>query len=411
MNAQQKIHQEVSMWLIGASPDVVIAGLNDITSELLAGASVKKKAARGNGKTSGVLAPDFGEAVDHHLRLAKSAMKDHKFSLPILGNVAVRDGRMLTTDCESWLRSATERPDGMYSRIGKELHPSNKDAKAFRHFDLSDFPVTPEFPESYDFKMPFPHDELRSCLAAVPERDPRKVLLGVNWDNKGGELNMIATSGKTLCHRILDGFEGEFSFIMPGSIVGLLLSFKKAQELELTSAARLPGGNRKCWGMRIDGQAEILFEAVDGTYPNWPQIVPEGAEVFFTVPTRLLRDALRELEPFGDERNRATTLRYSPQGATFTVVNEVSGGIEKRELPVIYRQYSGMQSDTRVLMPIKPAAVNSETVANGPVDGAGSIVFDIRLFQAVLADLGKNGSVGIGINGAGKPVLIVPERS
>jgi DNA polymerase-3 subunit beta len=225
-------------------------------------------------------------------------------TLPILNNVLVAaEGETLTlstTDLEVSIRTsvpafvqepgATTLPAKKLTSIvsafpegdvALELNESNQTKlrcgrSSFKivGLDPKDFPEDKDFAEEWAFSLP--GNELKKCLAKVSysrsSDESRHVLNGVLMSVREGMLAIAATDGRRLAlieRSLEEQTAPDGDVILPSKIV--------------TELGKLLGGDDKVGVKLSDSRAVfectdtvIASKLVEGSYPNYRQVIPEG---------------------------------------------------------------------------------------------------------------------------------------
>ncbi len=150
---------------------------------------------------------------------------------------------------------------------------------------------------------------LSHVLYALPQRDPRKVLLGALFDIKDNELLCVTTDGKKLglSRSDLPEIEGvqPTSAIIPHKILSEVHANLKDEGM-----VRLLIGERQ---VAFDlGDLLYLSNRIDGIFPNYEMVIP--AE--FTKEIRIDRvrfiEEVRRAAIISEERNNSIIMRFEP---------------------------------------------------------------------------------------------------
>jgi DNA polymerase-3 subunit beta len=199
-----------------------------------------------------------------------------------------------------------------------------------------DFPVWPslEGAEELEINSKILLEMIDKALYAAGESDTRYVLNGLLFHIKpDGSLTVVGTDG----HRLA------MSTKTPGFIVKdekrFIISRKSVAELR-----RFLSGDEGV-GVRVNmGKNHILFlieqitfltRLIEGTYPNYEQVLPVGNEKTLTVDRAVLIKALRRVSIMSKERSNAVKVDLDAQTMTISASNPDLGEA-KDELVVEY---------------------------------------------------------------------------
>jgi DNA polymerase-3 subunit beta len=284
-------------------------------------------------------------------------------SLPILANVLIQAKGdkvwLIASDLETCVRceaaaeihkeGAVTVPALTLSRIVHELpeaevHLALKQKNVSLdcntvHYDLStlppeDFPEWPEFKAITAFSVL--QKEFRKLIEkiafAIPQRDPRKVLLGGLLELKQKLLKCVATDGKRLGYVQYDleeiSGEQETSAIIPHKP---LAELQKRLGEEGTVSVSL--GERQI-SFEFDGVV-YYTNRIEGSYPNYSLVIPKE----FTSEARIDRESfaanIRRAAVISEEKMRSIVLTVRPDEMLLSATSYDLGSFES-VLPVNY---------------------------------------------------------------------------
>lgn len=284
-------------------------------------------------------------------------------TLPILSNVLVtaeNDSLKLTTtdldltvsctvDASIVREGSTTLPVRRLSSIVRELPNSNIefdvddkdhaqlecDASFFKIIGMSqeEFPPVsaPAGEYAYHLDQGVLREMLKKCSYAASSDETRYVLNGVYMSFKEGKLTMVATDGRRLAL-----VESEVE-IAPDAETDLILPSKTVAELEHTLADE--------GDLRIHAKEnQILFEygtvivsskLIDGTYPNYRQVIPTQCEQRVAVEREGLLTALKRVSLVTTDKSNAAKLTFHNNQLVVTT-NSPEVGEARETLPVKY---------------------------------------------------------------------------
>jgi DNA polymerase-3 subunit beta len=195
----------------------------------------------------------------------------------------------------------------------------------------------PRFPEaaaakSLKIEQSVLRDLLKKTAYAVSNDETRYVLNGVFLGFKGDKLTVVATDGRRLAlieHDIEVPKGGETELILPSKAVA---------ELE-----RLLGdkGDVK---LSI-GENQIIFESdgttlvsklIEGTYPNFRQVIPTETKERVTLERELLLAALHRASILASEKSQSVKLNFAKNTLTITATTPEVGEA-KETLSINYK--------------------------------------------------------------------------
>lgn len=282
-------------------------------------------------------------------------------TLPILNNVLLeatgQQLRLATTDLEVSIQTdipATVQEDGKTTLPAKKLgqiasslpegdvtletsedeHTTISCQKSFFNLvglSADEFPRENEVEESWQLKVPC--DEFRRNLGkvfyAASVDETRQVLNGVLLSVRESVLTMAATDGRRLAlvEKHLEGENvGEGDVILPPKAVSeLQRSLARDGELDLhlsDARARFTFGN-----------TVFVTKLVEGNYPNYRQVIPEGFSHSAVIPREQFSNVLNRVAMVVSENN--ATVRLELDNALMTVhadSSEIGEGSEPLEI-------------------------------------------------------------------------------
>jgi DNA polymerase-3 subunit beta len=176
---------------------------------------------------------------------------------------------------------------------------------------------------------------LKKCSYAASRDESRYVLNGVLLSFKNGKLTIVATDGRRLAlveNEVEFPSEAECDVILPAKAVAELEQIL-GDEGELKISAK-------------DKQAIFEFKDVmvaskliDGTYPNYKQVIPPQCEERITLERESLLNALRRVSLLATEKANATRLTFTKNKLVISM-NAPDVGEARESMPV---KYSGKE--------------------------------------------------------------------
>jgi len=291
------------------------------------------------------------------------SMVNQQTSLPVLSNILIEaEGErvvFVTTDLEASVRcmvqasvaepGRTTVPARTFADLVRELPEgevtleleghlvkvqAEDNAYHLQTMPAEDFPSWPEIQplSTLSLEQAELSGMLSRVLFAVPQRDPRKVLLGALFDVKEGALVTVATDGKKLgyCRRELTEILGasEVSAIVPHKI---LTEVQRALGDE--GEVKVLVGERQ---VAFDlGDVVFMANKIDGTYPNYQMVIPKEIAREVKFGRSEFAAAVRRASIISEEKNNSIILRIEPERARITSRTYDVGEYEGR-FPINY---------------------------------------------------------------------------
>lgn len=291
------------------------------------------------------------------------SMVNPQTSLPVLANILIEaEGErvvFVTTDLEASVRcivqakvaepGRTTVPARTFADLVRELPEgevtleiegnlvkvhSEDNSYHLQTMPAEDFPSWPEIKplSTLSIEQAQLAGMLGRVLFAVPQRDPRKVLLGALFDVKDGALIAVATDGKKLgyCRRELAEVVGdrETSAIVPHKI---LIEVQRALMAE-GEVKILIGDRQVAFDM---GDVIFMANKIDGTYPNYQMVIPKEVAREVKFGKNEFAAAVRRASIISEEKNNSIVLRIEPERARITSRTYDVGDYEGR-FPINY---------------------------------------------------------------------------
>jgi len=275
----------------------------------------------------------------HNGLAAVSASIPSKTTLPVLSNIlfdASDDGVWMSgTDLDVAVRvrvPADVKEPGTLTAPGKKLQeitrelPDQPVEVATRgdqielrcgrsHFKLNGLPAD-EFPKlaEVDFSdgLSVTGKDLNGLIHhtafAVSNEESRPILNGVLWELRDGEMRMVATNGHRLARMTVKGESSgtpSADFIVPPSALQQVQRlFKDGDTLEVARS-----GNHL--GFRA-ANTEIYTRLIEGTYPNYEQVIPKDNDKVATIEKKSLESAVKRMAVVASDQTHRIRLKFEP---------------------------------------------------------------------------------------------------
>lgn len=273
----------------------------------------------------------------HNGLAAVSASIPSKTTLPVLSNIlfeAREDGVWMSgTDLDVAVRvkvPADVKEAGSLTAPGKKLQEITRELpdqpvevttrgdqielKCGRsHFKFNGLPAE-EFPSlaEIDFTAGWTvkgqdlHSLIHHTSFAVSTEESRPILNGVLWELRDGEMRMVATNGHRLARMgIPAGSSGAPSadfIVPPAALQHVQRLFKSEDELHVARS-----GNHL--GFRAE-TTEVFTRLIEGTYPNYDQVIPRDNDKIATIPKKALESAVRRMAVVASDQTHRIRLHF-----------------------------------------------------------------------------------------------------
>jgi DNA polymerase-3 subunit beta len=210
---------------------------------------------------------------------------------------------------------------------------------SLRTFPVDDFPTLPE-PPSPATSLPASElaGALRQVVRAASTDDARPLLTGVLIAPEGGGVRLVATDSYRLAMRDIDGTN---AFADTSEILVPARALAELQRLSALGPAARDGGSGDgegqsggpTVGLSI-GEHDVTFAAgnvkvstrlLDGSYPDYRQLIPAEYPNRLHVGKDSLLDALRRVRLLVRDNTTPVRLSMRPAGVDLTVVSQEVG--------------------------------------------------------------------------------------
>jgi len=202
---------------------------------------------------------------------------------------------------------------------------------SLRTFPVADFPTLPEPPEPATF---LPAGGLASALHQVVRAasgdDARPLLTGVLIAPEGAGVRLVATDSYRLALRDIEGsdaFSGTSQILVPARALSEL------QRLSTLGSGPKADGEAPVVGLSIGdhdvtftaGEVKVSTRLLDGTYPDYRQLIPADYPNRLHVGKDSLLDALRRVRLLVRDNTTPVRLSMRHGGVDLTVVSQEVG--------------------------------------------------------------------------------------
>jgi len=290
-------------------------------------------------------------------------------TLPILSNVLLRaDGNRMeltATDLDVTITcsveatvtkgGATTLPVKKLLGIARELASSEIDMEVddkhqcslrsgasffkLRGLAAEEFPPAPKFKE--DRRVAIPQEKVKGMLKktafAISTDESRYVLNGIFFSLKEHKLTMVATDGRRLALvdedvDIAAVSQGEF--IVPAKAVNeltRLLQDKGEVEIKFSE-------NQCAFTLKDDkgGSVYVVTKLIEGSYPNYRQVIPGEAKERVALAREELLHALRRAEIMTSEKQNSVKMSFTKNNLAITA-NSPDVGEARESLAINYK--------------------------------------------------------------------------
>jgi DNA polymerase-3 subunit beta len=275
----------------------------------------------------------------HNGLAAVSASIPSKTTLPVLSNILfeAREGevRMSGTDLDVAVRvrvPADVKQTGSLTAPGKKLqeivrelpdHPVEVTTRGEQielkcgksHFKLNGLPAD-EFPTltEVDFASGLTvtgtnlNGLIHRTSFAVSTEESRPILNGVLWELRDGEMKMVATNGHRLARMAVPvestGTRAADFIVPPAALGQVQRLFKDDDAIEVARSDNHLGFRA--------ASTEVYTRLIEGTYPNYEQVIPRDNDKTATIGKKALESAVRRMAVVASDQTHRIRLKFEP---------------------------------------------------------------------------------------------------
>lgn len=218
-----------------------------------------------------------------------------------------------------------------------------------------EYPPMPQFKESK--KTVLPQDKVKTLLRrtsfAISTDETRYVLNGIFLSLKPDKVTMVATDGRRLALAEAEtDSESEGDFIVPTKAVNelnRLLTGSGDMEIKFTE-------NQASFALKDDKGLPILLitKLVEGSYPNYKQVIPAESKERITLMREEFLHALRRAEFMTSDKANSVKLNFAKNNLTITAnTPEVGEGRESIAINYKGKEFAIAFNPTYLMDPLK----------------------------------------------------------
>ena len=259
-------------------------------------------------------------------------------TMPILSNLLIQaqgeEAKIIGTDLDSFgqvkLRARVEEagrvsvparllanivklmPEGEITleNVGSRMTIScNRNVYELATMPADDFPEWPEVqPETtLTLRQADLRRILHNTMFAIPSRDPRKVLMGVLFDVRGGTLTCVATDGRKLGKTVIEPIEiigkAETSAILPeGILKEIQAAIGEEGEIQLGFAERQVAFTL--------ANLHYVSNRIEGSYPKYEAVIPQSFKRTIKIRKATLADAIARAAILAERKHHSIVLKF-----------------------------------------------------------------------------------------------------
>jgi DNA polymerase-3 subunit beta len=204
------------------------------------------------------------------------------------------------------------------------------------HFKINglpseDFPTLPEidFGTGWSVSGSDLQRLIQGTSFAVSNEESRPILNGVLWELRDGQMQMVATNGHRLARMAVSaettGAPSADLILPPAALHQVQRLFKDGDGIQVSQ-----GGNHL--GFR-SGNTEVYTRLIEGSYPNYEQVIPKDNDKDAIVDKKAIESAVRRMAVVASDQTHRIRLTFEPDRMHLNVLTpDLGEGHDELEL-------------------------------------------------------------------------------
>jgi len=194
-----------------------------------------------------------------------------------------------------------------------------------------EFPSLPEidFTDGWQVEGTALHRLIRHTSFAVSTEESRPILNGVLWELRDGAMTMVATNGHRLARMTLPAEASESpsaDFIVPPA------ALSQVQRLFKEGDALRVARNGNHLGFRAES-TEVFTRLIEGSYPNYEQVIPKDNDRIAVVEKKSLESAVRRMAVVASDQTHRIRMTFEDDRVHLNVLTpDLGEGHDELEL-------------------------------------------------------------------------------
>ena len=202
-----------------------------------------------------------------------------------------------------------------------------------------EFPSLPnvDFEAAVDVKGKDLQSLIQHTAFAVSSEESRPILNGVLWELREGSMRMVATNGHRLARMGVPTGPGSImstDFIVPPAALSQVQRlFKDAADIQVAWDHGADGSARKNHLGFRSGSTEVYTRLIEGTYPNYEQVIPKDNDKNAIIDKKALESAVRRMAVVASDQTHRIRLRFEENRVHLNVLTpDLGEGHDELEL-------------------------------------------------------------------------------
>ena len=151
---------------------------------------------------------------------------------------------------------------------------------------------------------------------AVSTEESRPILNGVLWELRDGEMKMVATNGHRLARmgvKVAATGTPSADFIVPPSALSQVQRlFKDGDDIQVARSDNHLGFKAV--------STEVYTRLIEGTYPNYDQVIPRDNDKVAIIDKKALESAVRRMAVVASDQTHRIRLKFEPNRVHLNVL-------------------------------------------------------------------------------------------
>ena len=210
---------------------------------------------------------------------------------------------------------SVESSDGQTARI----RSGTNDVKRFIGLKAEDFPALPSFVDQHSYNLgPQELSNMLRCVSYAKSTDENRYILNsVFFNFAEGKLTLVATDGRRLAlisREMEINQEDEGSIILPAkTVVELSKLLTQGKNVKISFSERQVAFdievNEESAEKGLVGSIYLVSKIVEGSYPNYKQVIPKEAEHRIKVDRELMLNTVQLAAELTNDKQSSVRLR------------------------------------------------------------------------------------------------------
>ncbi len=171
---------------------------------------------------------------------------------------------------------------------------------------------------------------------AVSTEESRPILNGVLWELREGSMRMVATNGHRLARMGLETGPGAVTptdfIVPPAALAQVQRLFKDGDPITVAWDQGAEGSKKNHLGFSSEN-TQVYTRLIEGTYPNYEQVIPKDNDRFATVDKKALERAVRRMAVVASDQTHRIRMTFEEDRVHLNVLTpDLGEGADELEL-------------------------------------------------------------------------------